>query len=296
MVSVITPISYDHMLYLGDTLAAIAAEKAGIIKPGVPVVSAPQSQQAQQVIEQIAAERGCPLTLVGRDWTWRNVSSSVHGQQFEVCECKSGLSNGQRPSTYCLSLLGRHQQENATTALAAVARLTSMGLDIPPDARYAGLEKTEWPGRLEILHQHPWVIVDGAHNGDSMQKLRAAIAELFPHKNLILILGASMDKDMDAMFDTILPAARHILLTQSHHPRAALAASLAERIAARAASRDNQDKEGTVTHIVSIEQALDAALQLAEQDDLICITGSLFVVADLRAAWLGRAGKPVPSD
>ena len=296
MVSVITPISYDHMIYLGDTLAAIAAEKAGIIKPGIPVVSAPQMQQAQKVIEQVAAERGCSMTLVGRDWTWQNVSSSAYGQQFEVCELKSGLSNGQRPSTYRLSLLGRHQQENATTALVTVAQLASLGLDIPQDARYAGLANTEWPGRLEVLDRHPWVIVDGAHNGDSMQKLRAAITELFPHKNLILILGASTDKDMDAMFDAILPIAQHILLTQSHHPRAATATSLAERIAARAAAKGGQDKESAVTHIVPIEQALDAALQLAEKDDLICITGSLFIVADLRAAWLGRAGKHVPSD
>jgi dihydrofolate synthase/folylpolyglutamate synthase len=305
-VSVITSISYDHMMYLGDTLAAIAAEKAGIIKPGVPVVSAPQPPEAQEVIERAAAERGCPFILVGRDWTWENVSSSAEGQQFAVqrSSASPAPSDG---AVYRLSLLGRHQQENATTALATVALLQSMGLHIPDRALHAGLQNAQWPGRLEVLHRHPWVIVDGAHNGYSMQKLRAAIdaqsdGALFPHNQMILILGASADKDIDAMFDAILPACQHVLLTQSQHPRAATAESLAERIAASedwgAAPGDRERTRPTKipVHVVPIDRALEAALDIAGNDDLICITGSLFVVADLRAAWFERTGQPVPSD
>jgi dihydrofolate synthase/folylpolyglutamate synthase len=289
------------MMYLGDTLAAIAAEKAGIIKPGVPVVSAPQPPEAQEVIERAAAERGCPLVLVGRDWTWENVSSSAEGQRFSVkrSSASPAPSDG---AVYRLSLLGRHQQENATTALATVALLQSMGLDIPDRALHAGLQNARWPGRLEVLHQRPWVILDGAHNGYSMQKLRAAIDELFPHDQLILILGASADKDIDAMFDAILPACQHVLLTQSQHPRAATAQSLAERIAAPgdwgAAPEDRERTAQTeaLVHVVPIDRALETALRIADKDDLICITGSLFVVADLRAAWFERTGQPVASD
>jgi dihydrofolate synthase/folylpolyglutamate synthase len=304
-VSVITSISYDHMMYLGDTLAAIATEKAGIIKPGVPVVSAPQPREAQEVIERTAAERGCSLALVGRDWTWENVSSSAEGQQFSVQRHSDartlptvrrdvGAGSASDGTVYRLSLLGRHQQENATTALATVALLQSMGLDIPDGALHAGLQNARWPGRLEVLHRRPWVILDGAHNGYSMQKLRAAIDELFPHDRMILILGASADKDIDAMFDAILPACQHVLLTQSQHPRAATAQSLAEHIAV------SVDEERTTrterVRIVSIDRALETALQIADEDDLICITGSLFIVADLRAAWFERTGQPVPSD
>jgi dihydrofolate synthase/folylpolyglutamate synthase len=283
------------MMYLGNTLAAIAAEKAGIIKPDVPVVSAPQTQEALEVIEHFAAEKGCTLTLVGRDWMWQNVSNSAQGQQFEAWQHTAVLSNQQQTSTYKLSLLGQHQQENATTALATIAHLASMGLDIPEHARCAGLANTQWPGRLEVLNQHPWVIVDGAHNGHSMQKLRAAIKELFPHKNVILVLGASADKDIDAMFDVILPIVQHVLLTQSQHPRSATAESLAERLAARA-NQNDKTQESALVHVVPIDQALDAALRIADKDDLVCISGSLFVVADLRAAWLRHTGKPVPSD
>lgn len=295
MVSVITSISYDHMMYLGDTLAAIAAEKAGIIKPGIPVVSAPQEQEAQEVIERFAVEKGCSLTLVSRDWKWQNVSSSAQGQQFEVWRHTDAPSNKQQVSTYRLSLLGRHQQENATTALAAITQLEAMGLDIAEHARYVGLENTQWPGRLEVLNQSPWVIVDGAHNGYSMLKLRAAIQELFPHKNTILILGASADKDIDSIFDAILPIAGHVLLTQSTHPRAATAESLLERITARADHSDRGDPIAAI-QAVPIDQALDTALRAADKNDLICVTGSLFVVADLRAAWLTQTGKPVASD
>ena len=295
MVSVITSISYDHMIYLGDTLAAIAAEKAGIIKPGVPVVSAPQPLEAQEVIERFAEEKGSSLTLVGRDWKWQTVGSSAQGQQFEVWQRTASPSGERHRSTYRLSLLGQHQQENATTALAAVAQLKTMGLDISERAQYAGLENTQWPGRLEVLNQHPWVILDGAHNGYSMLKLRTAIQELFPYQNMILILGASADKDIDAMLDAILPITRHILVTQSNHPRAADAESLAEHITARAGHSD-KELESVTIHVVPIDQALDTALRIASKDDLVCITGSLFVVADLRAAWLKQTGAPVPLD
>jgi len=174
-VAVITSISYDHMMYLGDTLGAIAAEKAGIIKPGVPVVSAPQPPEAAEVIARIAGERNAPLTVVGQDWQWQNLHASNQGQEFTVWQ-----TGDKRKAMYTLPLLGRHQQVNATTALAAVAQLRKHGVDVPEAAAREGLASVQWPGRLEVLGQDPWVIVDGAHNGDSMQKLCTTLKELFP--------------------------------------------------------------------------------------------------------------------
>jgi dihydrofolate synthase/folylpolyglutamate synthase len=304
LVSVITPISYDHQMYLGNTLAAIAAEKAGIIKPGVPVVSAPQPAEALQVIERIAHERGSRLTLVGRDWHWRNIHSTLEGQQFEAWPDANHTQVGTRSlpvrATYHLPLLGRHQQVNATTALATIAQLceaapkaddpaaSKTDLDIPNAAIYAGLESTQWPGRLEVLGRHPWVIVDGAHNANSMQKLRTFIDEMFPHRQVILIFGASADKDIDGMLDTILPVTQHVLVTQADHPRAATPESLAERIAHRHGSARGVQVHAPRADLRSSDQVLDEALRLAGQDDLVCVTGSLFVVAALRAAWFER--------
>jgi dihydrofolate synthase/folylpolyglutamate synthase len=231
--------------------------------------------------------------LVGRDWTWQTVSSSAQGQQIQVWD-PSATAQSQPPPVYSLSLLGQHQQENAVTALATIAQLKFMGQDVPDSALSAGLRNTQWPGRLEVLDRSPWVILDGAHNGHSMHRLRVALEELFPHRNAILILGVSADKDLNGILNAILPVARHVLLTQSHHPRAATAESLAEWITARV-NQDNKHPTD-LQQIVPIDQALDAAQALAGKDDLICITGSLFVVAELRAAWLKRTGKPVPSD
>jgi dihydrofolate synthase/folylpolyglutamate synthase len=279
-VAVITPISHDHMMYLGDTLAAIAAEKAGIIKPGVPIISAPQHPEAAEVIARTAQERNAPLIIVGQDWQWQSLQVSHKGQTFKAWQG----DDGSNAATYVLPLLGRHQQVNAVTALATVAQMRHQGVDIPHAAARDGLASVRWPGRLEVLGQHPWVIVDGAHNDDSMQKLRAALAELFPHKKLTLIVGMSGDKDIDGMLDAILPAADHILVTQAHHPRAADSQQLVQAI-------EERDRRA---QIVPIDAALQQALSIAQRDDLVCATGSLFVVAELRAAWFRQECHPLP--
>jgi dihydrofolate synthase/folylpolyglutamate synthase len=279
-VSVITSISYDHMMYLGDSLEAIATEKAGIIKRGVPVVSAPQRPAAAQVIARIAQESGAPLTLVGQDWQWQGLSVSSEGQQFAAWP----VSDPARKATYALPLLGQHQQVNATTALAVISLLQEHQVDIPQESIRAGLASVRWPGRLEVLGQHPWVIVDGAHNGDSMCKLGASLKEIFPHERTILIWGVSADKDLDSMLDAILPAVDVILVTQAHHPRAADPDQLVERIGSR----------GRQAIAVAVDEAIECALSLAGKGDLICGTGSLFVVADLRTAWFRHTHQPLP--
>jgi dihydrofolate synthase/folylpolyglutamate synthase len=240
------------MMYLGDTLEAIAIEKAGIIKPGIPVISAPQPLEASQVIARIAQERNAPLTVVGQDWQWESVRASHEGQAFAAWDVLDTSSK----ATYALPLLGRHQQVNATTALAAIARLRQQDVDVPQTAVHEGLASVQWPGRIEVLGRQPWVVVDGAHNGDSMQKLRATLGELFPYKEMILILGMSADKDIDRIFDAILPAADHILVTQAHHPRAADPQQLVQAIA-------THDRRAQA---VPVDEVLQKALSLASQD------------------------------
>jgi dihydrofolate synthase/folylpolyglutamate synthase len=278
-VSAITSISYDHMIYLGDTLAEIATEKGGIIKPGVPVVSAPQPAEAAETIARIAKERGAPLTIVGRDWQWESLDASNERQSFTVWPTQEPDSR----TSYAIPLLGQHQQENATTALAVVSQLCAQGVELSDQNIQHGLAAVHWPGRCEVLGRRPWVIVDGAHNGDSMAKLRAAL-RAFPHDRTILIWGVSADKDLDGMLDAILPAADDVLVTQAHHPRAADPQSLADRVR----------QHGREAHVAPIDTVLEQALSMAGERDLICGAGSLFVVADLRTAWFRYNHQPLP--
>ncbi len=273
-VAVITSLSYDHMAYLGNTLAAIAAEKAGIVKPMVPVVSAPQPDEALQVIERVAAQRSAPLTVVGRDWLWESVRASVDGQEFAAWPAADPAAR----EVYEIPLLGKHQQINAAVVLAVVSLLRQAGVHIPPCAVREGLRRVNWPARIEVLGRHPWVIVDGAHNGDSMQRLRETIEELFSYDKMVLIFGASAGKDLRRMFDSILPLADHVLLTRAHHPRAADPQALLARVVAR----------GRSARVVPVERALDEARALADTNDLICVTGSLFVAAEVRARLCGE--------
>jgi len=279
-VSVITSISYDHMMYLGDTLPAIAAEKAGIIKAGVPVVSAPQPAEVAAVISSVARDNDAPLVLVGRDWLWESTRASSESQQFTVWRSEAPHIR----ASYTLPLLGSHQLANAVTAIAAVEVLRTQSTAVRESSVSAGLANVRWPGRLEVLSRSPWVIVDGAHNGDSMHKLIATLADLFRYDRLITILGVSADKDIERMLDAVLPAADHILVTKANHPRAADPEQLARRIRDRGGRAD----------AVPVENVLQRALSLAGPADLVCGTGSLFLVAALRAACFALSGQPLP--
>jgi dihydrofolate synthase/folylpolyglutamate synthase len=279
-VTVITPISYDHMAILGDTLAEIAAEKAGIIKPGLPVVSAPQPDEVLAVIRDVADRHGAPLTLLGRDWTWQLGAAGLDGQSFTV---RNG--GGDITRELFLPLLGEHQVANAAMAVAAIDLLEQGGLELPASALREGLRAVRWPGRLEILNREPLVIADGAHNGDSARKLVAALRAVGGIRRLTLVLGGSPDHLSSDLLGALLPAAARVIATQSSHPRAASAAW----VQARAAELGFQ-----VEVSESVAQALDLALTGAGPQDLICCTGSLFVAGEARAAWFARQGMPLP--
>jgi dihydrofolate synthase/folylpolyglutamate synthase len=299
-VSIITSLSFDHTYLLGDTLAEIAREKAGIIKPGVPTVCAPQQAEALSVIQQICTERESPLTLVGRDWTWQLPAPSgtkdhpvgLEGQSFEL-HCTREASPLEGPHT--ISLLGRHQVNNAVAAIAALDLLRRGGTALQPHHIRQGLAAVRWPGRFEILRRDPPLVVDCAHNGDSAAKLVAALDEWFPGQPWTLILGASSDKDVIGMLRALAPRTNRLLATQARHPRAMPSKEVADLALKVFSDLDAPVAEVKVTD--NVEAALSLALTgeghspvPAEQAAPVCVTGSIFVVADARKVWALHEG------
>jgi dihydrofolate synthase/folylpolyglutamate synthase len=282
-VSVITSLSYDHTAWLGDTLSQIASEKAGIIKPGIPVVSAPQQPEALDVIEHTCAGKKSPLVLVGRDWLYAPGRIEQDGQWFARVRPGWYSSFLPLPEFYWLPLLGRHQIVNATVALAALDVLGSQRWTISPVARERGLREVRWPARIEVLSREPLVVIDGAHNGESAQRLHAALQEWFPDRKWTLVFGASSDKDLAGMLDVWVPMSSRVVLTRAHGRRAADVERLSELAAERGAQVEVAD---------SVAQSLDLALLNAHQQSGVIITGSLFVAAEAEEAWAERVGAP----
>lgn len=275
-VAVITSISYDHTQILGETLTLIAREKAGIIRPGALVISAPQADEAMQLIEEVCIGRRADLVVVDRDWEWTvGPCAGLDGQSFTV--------DGQ---PYWLSLLGEHQVVNAVTALAAIEGFGKRSqLAAPAGAVKQGLAAVKWLGRLEILDFAPYLILDSAMNGDSAEKLVAALNHCFPGLKKTFIFGASADHPVRDMLAALAPESEQILTVASRHPRAAAPLKLAEVAA---------NLGGRATAISNVEAALEQALAVVGRDGLICVTGSLFLVADVREIWLRRNGQLLP--
>jgi dihydrofolate synthase / folylpolyglutamate synthase len=285
VVSVITSLSLDHTYLLGDTLAEIAYEKAGIIKPNVPVVSAPQKQSAADVIRRISGDRNAPLVQVGRDWHVTPGAADLDGQQVGV---RSQVPEGSDlTGEYWIPLLGRHQLENVGNAVAALDVLRQQGFSISPDVVRRGLSTVSWPGRLEILSRAPLVVVDCAHNPYSMQVLSKALDEWFPDQRWVVVFGASADKDIAGMLSTLLPRSVYNIVTRSDHPRAAAPSELADIFA----------RSGSGAEIlVNVPKALKRGLELVEPGTGLLVTGSIFVVADAREDWAHYSSNPVPEN
>ena len=282
-ISVITSLSLDHTRLLGNTLAEIAREKGGIIKPGIPVVSAPQKPEALAVLETIAAERAAPLTVAGQDWTWEALQHNFEQQTVAV-------RRTQTPSAfdgvYTLSLLGDFQQENAAVAIAAAAVLYANGHAwANPATVRAGLAQTQWPGRMEILQREPPVVIDGAHNPYSAETLAHSLRTWFPDTRWLLIFGASNDKDVPHVLEALLPLCEQILVTHSFHPRSTAPEALAAQCVALGKNADI---------FMEPAHALAAAREQLEPGLGIIATGSIFLVADVRAAWAQAKGLSLP--
>ncbi len=284
-VCVITSISLDHTEVLGNSVTEIAAEKAGIIKSGSTVVLSPQTEEVVRVIEEACLKRGAELITVGRDVTWQSLGTKGKRQLLEVSGIRS--KNGMRSShekrgSYKISipLLGGYQLENAATAVAALEVLALKGFNISRDSLISGLAQVRWPGRLQVLGHHPLLVVDGAHNPDAARNLKRSLAEYFKFKRAILIMGASGDKDVSGVVPELMPLFDEVIITQSHHPRAMEANQL------QAGFRGY----GVETQLAkTVPEALSLAMNIAGTQDLICVSGSLFVVAEA-IEWVNRHG------
>lgn len=278
LVSVITALSIDHTAVLGGTIDAIAREKAGIIKPGVPVVTQAQWPAAWAVLAETAREQGAPLfpaDEVARVRAASRQPDPLTGRQtlaIEVVADFPRLGAPARAFAADLPLLGQFQRANVAAALAALL-LLPVGAGVTDAALARGLASARWPGRLELVRRQPLTIVDGAHNADSAARLRHALAETFPGRELLLVLGTSTDKDIPGIVRELAPAATRVILTVSSHPRAA---SLEDLLAETA----RYGIEATTAPTVGA--ALDLATREAGPASLLCVTGSLFVVADAR--------------
>ena len=280
IIAVITSISYDHVQILGNTLSEIAGEKGGIIKPDTPVVVAPQKEEALLRLVEIAEERNAPLIRVGRDYLYAAGSHSLDGQSFTVWTpdeqsmvdefIETGGRDLWSPLRFHIPLLGFHQIENAATSYAALKTAEKLGLKLSQAAYVKGFAEVEWPGRLEILRKRPPVIADSAHNRYSALRLRQAMDDYFLGLPIVMVFGASEDKDIEGMFQELLPRVRRVITTQSVHPRAIEAEKLVEMV-----HRSGRSSEA----ILPVEDALAVALDEAGQEAVVLVTGSVFIAA-----------------
>jgi len=286
LVSVITSLSLDHTVLLGDTLVEIAREKGGIIKQGVPVIVAPQEPEAMEQLLAIAHARGANLTPGGRDWHYEPVKKmattgpgSIKSSQEITITSAPGSTLLEVPGNFVVGLLGRHQQNNAVVALATLDAVAGAFPQLTMETIREGLANVVWPGRLQVLYQgpgRPTLLLDCAHNVDSAEKLAFALTHEFDYENLWLVVGATVDKDVPGILKALRPLSDYIILTTSSHPRAAQPAELL-----RLAHETGYE----ATSSRSVDEAVIMAWQSAGAKDLICVTGSIFVVGDLLNHW-----------
>jgi dihydrofolate synthase/folylpolyglutamate synthase len=263
-VCVISTISLDHTQVLGDSLDEIAYEKAGIIKPGCVVVSSPQPEEVTSVIGKVCHRQGGKLIQMGKDVTWRKMDAGLCHQSFLI---ESEMDN----HCFTIPLLGDFQVENAATAVATLEVLASLGFDISAEDIAQGLAEVEWPGRFQILNHQPLVVVDGAHNVASMGRLAENIKAYFNYEQIFLIFGVACDKDIGGIVRELTQLSPRVIVTRSSSPRAASPAALAAEFS----------KWGINPKIAdTVAEALSLALAMASKNDLVCVAGSLFVVAE----------------
>ncbi|MCB9437532.1 MAG: bifunctional folylpolyglutamate synthase/dihydrofolate synthase [Anaerolineales bacterium] len=275
VVSIITSLSYDHTHLLGNSLASIAAEKGGIIKHGVPLVSAPQDLEALEVLERICQERQAPMTLVGREWPYTSYPVELTGQRV--------VANG---IEYRTPLIGQHQAINTAVVTAAIEHVRQAGIAVPETAAHEGLASVSWPGRLEIVQQNPALVFDAAHNRASARCLREALQSLFGERPLTLVFGAKGDKDIVGMMDELLPYVDHLVITQAIDSRA-------EGTDTLVAIAHQTGYTGPITVQPVVGEAVQFAL--ANTKGMVCVTGSLYVVGEARTVLGLQPGKAIRS-
>lgn len=316
LVSVITSISFDHMKQLGNTLAAIAGEKAGIIKPGVAVVSGVGEAEPREVIEQVASRNGCPYFEIGEHFGF---SSASRVQTASEARDLAKLSSPGNPSPgayrmmnywerggfqleqVAVGLLGNHQAANAAVAICALRRLSGLGWTISDQSIRSGLAGVRCPARIELISREPIVIIDGAHNLASVEALvqvlnESSLTGLESARPAILIFAASRDKDASGMLRRLLPRFDRVILTRyMNNPRAVDPESLSA-IANQLQTESGSPSKPELTACESPTEALELARSWATSHGLVCVTGSFFIAAELRPQVLATAARRVRDD
>jgi dihydrofolate synthase / folylpolyglutamate synthase len=287
MATAITSISYDHMEVLGHTLAEIAREKAGIIKPGVPILTSARAPEALEVIARSAAERGAPLVRIGPEgatdcaYTFAPGAASSEGQWFNI------HTPGGDYADLEFALLGAHQIENATLAVAISETLRAAGLPLDEEAIRRGLRETRWPARLQVVGRAPWIVVDAAHNADSFVHLLAALRCHFTFERLILVIGVLADKDLPGIAEAVAEGRVDLAIaTTVANPRAQPAALIAEALRVAAPTLETRVYAGSAA-------ALTEALREAGPRDLICVAGSVYFAGEA-LRWLASRPETIP--
>jgi dihydrofolate synthase/folylpolyglutamate synthase len=271
-VCVITPISYEHTQILGKTLDLIAREKAGIIKQGVPVVSARQRKNAEDAIREVAQSRNAPITFQSRDFNYIDQGSIYSGQLMDFEE------NGSQIKHMIVPLLGEHQLQNASLACKTCLILRGKGFEISDDAIRNGLANTFWPGRMEFVMQSPLIVIDGAHNGASAEALVRALRKHCSCQKFTFVIGMLRDKDTTRFIRSVGPVSDMVYATSPDSPRSLDPNILAHRF--RKAYFESKVVENPT-------DALLEAIGNTPTDGCVVIAGSLYLVAQMRTA-LGR--------
>jgi len=273
MVSALTCIDFDHTNLLGKTLAEIAREKAGIMKPGVPAISCEQTEEVDAILRAEAERIGAPLRVVNKEieFSYRFGAAPGQGPHTRVCLLTETSQFMHLP----VPMAGEHQAMNCAVALAVIDVLRNQGFDLPEMKIHEGLAQTSLPGRMELVWDRPRILVDGAHNAASVGALMRSVGVHVPYDSMVCIFGCCQDKDIPAMLDKVALGADKVIFTRTRtNPRAADPDDLQKAFAERC---------GKMSQVAaSLPEALDLAGRATGRDDLICITGSFYLVGEAK--------------
>lgn len=263
LITVITNVSKDHFQILGERIEDIAREKAGIVKHGVPLLTGATQPEIISILKETCREKEAPLSLAGRDFQGEQTAPRTldfGGRRWQLTDIKLGVG-------------GPFQIENAIVALGALEALEEKGYRVGEETIYRGLATVRWPGRLELVQQSPQILLDGAHNAAAARSLKEAIQEEFDYHHLYMVMGIMQDKEVSAIVETIAPLADLLITSSPHNPRAMSAQRLGEI---------SQDYCSAITVIEDVGESVAYARGVANEDDLILVTGSLFTVGEVR--------------
>jgi dihydrofolate synthase/folylpolyglutamate synthase len=277
-VTAITSISKDHMAQLGGTLEKIAEEKAGIFKRGIPAITVQQTTEVEAVLQRVAQKVGAPFDVCGKsiEFSYRFESSRMLGPHNRICL----TTPGSKFEHLAVPLLGEHQAINCGLALSILDRLKARGIAINDARAMEGLTKTQLPGRMEMISQTPRVLVDGAHNAASLDALMRAIGQHILYDSMVVIFGCCGDKDVGGMLDRITSGADKVIFTPVNNIRTADPEELAARYV---------EQYGKMAQVArSLPDALEIAYRAVSKEDLICITGSFYLVGEAKKLFAAK--------